>query len=242
MANYINNNLDNNLKVYVEYTNEPWNYQFPQSQWLLEKAGGVFKQQPFEYATRAKSSLEKFISQFTDKERVVRVFNAQFWNTGYLTTAISSVPNLMESFDAIGLGYYIGHHIHGAFDDVADASEDEIIDYLIETAEKSLTRLNTYRDIADQYGVKMIAYEAGQHLVGGRDAELVSLYERVNKNPRMKDLYLTMATNWTSAGGELLVWFNSAWKVFGTLESQGQDLTQAPKYQAMKEIISQNGC
>lgn len=243
MAAYLRDNLDNDLKVYIEYTNEPWNYQFSQSQWLLQKAGADFQQQPAEYGSRAKEKLAIFANYFGDSDRLVRVFNAQFWNTIYIKNAIARVPNLMEGFDAIGLGYYIGNNLSRSTTDISGMSDDDIIDFMLnEIAGEATEKLQQYNELASEHGVDIIAYEAGQHLVGARDEYKVQRFAAVNNNERMKDVYLKMAEAWGNADNGLIVWFNSAWDVFGTLESQGQDTSTSPKYQALEEILSRSGC
>jgi hypothetical protein len=61
----------------------------------------------------------------------------------------------------------------------------------------------------------------------------------------MKNLYISYLNNWKAAGGKIFLNFTSVNPVskygsFGMLEYQDQDLTTAPKYQALMEFIASN--
>jgi len=99
---------------------------------------------------------------------------------------------------------------------------------------------------AKALGLNVIAYEAGQHLVGYGGAEnndaLTAKLQAGNRDPRMKQLYLTYLAEWKAAGGELCVIFSSVgkpskWGSWGMLESESQPAEAAPKYQAIQQFI-----
>ena len=84
----------------------------------------------------------------------------------------------------------------------------------------------------------LVAYEAGQHLVGHGGAEndepLDELFHAANRHPRMKTLYLDYLAGWKQNGGTLIAIFSSLgtyskWGSWGLMEYHGQPADEAPK-------------
>jgi hypothetical protein len=99
---------------------------------------------------------------------------------------------------------------------------------------------------ASTRGVPVIAYEAGNHLVGvggmENDAAINALFDAANRDPRMKQVYETYLEGWKSRGGELLVHFVNCsavdkWGRWGALEYLDQPRSVAPKYDAIFDFI-----
>jgi hypothetical protein len=97
------------------------------------------------------------------------------------------------------------------------------------------------KDVAQQNGVLLIAYEGGQHLVGVGEAnskdELTELFSRANREPEMGALYSRYLTGWESEGGGLFMHFTdigsySRFGSWGALESVGQ--LSSPKYDSLR--------
>jgi hypothetical protein len=96
----------------------------------------------------------------------------------------------------------------------------------------------------------LVAYEGGQHLAGYGGAEqheaLTQLFIAANRHPRMQDIYLTYLRTWQSLGGGLFMAFTdiaqpSQYGSWGALESVTQDPTTAPKYQALRQFLTELG-
>lgn len=100
--------------------------------------------------------------------------------------------------------------------------------------------------VAKEFGVKLLAYEAGQHLKRDdrphtlRDPAILSMFMNANQDPRMGDLYRQYLNRWRSSGGDLLMHFygiaqsepNTA---FGMLETSNSGNT--PKYNALLQYL-----
>ncbi len=100
--------------------------------------------------------------------------------------------------------------------------------------------------LAKERGLKLIAYEGGQHLVGSGGEEdnmaLQRLFIAANRDPRMKELYALDLESWQKAGGGLHCIFNSAgrdskWGSWGLLEFGDQDEKSAPKLQGARGFL-----
>ena len=111
------------------------------------------------------------------------------------------------------------------------------------------TQMKNYRILADRYGVPLIAYEGGAHLVGAGDAQnnnqLTALFLAFNRDPRIKQLYLDYLALWKAAGGQLFVHYTDVNRYtkfgsFGSLERVDQLRADAPKFDALQTFIEQN--
>ena len=259
MAQLVKANLKPNLKVYIEYTNEAWNSQFRQFQYLNQLAK---KNNTTFYAEYGKRSLELFKiweEVFGGTDRLVRVISTQFVNP-WITEQILATPGLTSHVDALAVGYYFGHELGtpSLVRQTMQMTDNEIFLYLATVSiPKTNQFLSQQKSIATRFKLNLIAYEAGQHLVAsGQDPnfgvlvdnnDLTEKLTRLNKSQKMKDLYLMFYQNWLKAGGGLLVWFETTdkpdkWGSWGLLENIGQSVDKAPKYQAFHEMISIAPC
>jgi Cadherin-like domain/Concanavalin A-like lectin/glucanases superfamily len=120
-AEYVKQNLNPNVKIYVEYSNEVWNPDFDQYDWALEKgkqelpADNDFNLRLDYYSKRSTEVMQIWDNVFgSDKERVIGVVGAQaaFRLTGerVLQYAWSDNPLSNEEYgiDAIAIAPYFG--------------------------------------------------------------------------------------------------------------------------------------
>lgn len=94
--------------------------------------------------------------------------------------------------------------------------------------------------IAERFGIALLAYEGGQHLVGvGRaasNAVHTALFTAANRDPRIGLLYTTYLQGWESRGGGLFMHYSDTgsylrYGSWGALELVGQ--RSSPKYDAL---------
>lgn len=106
-----------------------------------------------------------------------------------------------------------------------------------------------FKQVADQHGLEMVAYEGGQHITGNGhaiqdDQDFIDFHIALNRDTRMKQRYLENFTSWQDEGGALFVHFvdigaPSKWGSWGALESIAQGTS--PKWEATVEF-NQNTC
>lgn len=100
--------------------------------------------------------------------------------------------------------------------------------------------------LAKEYGLPLIAYEGGQHLLRVdpphtlKDKRLLDMFMRANRDPRMKQAYLRYLNAWRQQGGGLMVHFYGIGETdprnfFSMLEHVGQNTS--PKYQALLQFL-----
>jgi hypothetical protein len=103
--------------------------------------------------------------------------------------------------------------------------------------------------VAERFGVALVAYEAGQHFVAHpgliNDPRLNESFDSLNRHPEMRALYLEYLRAWRQAGGTWLVHFVncsrwSKWGRWGALEWIEQSRRDSPKYDALQTFIEQN--
>lgn len=99
--------------------------------------------------------------------------------------------------------------------------------------------------VAQKYGLQLVAYEGGQHIVGisgiENDTQLTNFFIALNRRPEMQALYQQLLDGWYQAGGTLFNHFvdvssSDKWGSWGALESLNQ--TTSPKYAALMDFIS----
>jgi hypothetical protein len=273
MAKVVRDKLEPGRVVYIEYSNEVWNGIFSQYGYAAEQGCkiGLNKLPPYAgpcdndgaklwagtkwTAKRAAKVFDTFERVFGGTDRIVRVLAGQagwFHRNENLLKAFADPtinPKRIKA-DAFAIAPYFG----GVANDLAEKqapgelSVDTILNQMdasIPKQVRDITREN--KALADKFGLRLVAYEGGQHLVAtGALMNNEALTEKLiaaNRHPRMGQLYEKMFDAWfTESGGELLVLFNSAeqptkYGSWGLLESQEQLPERAPKYRAFRDRL-----
>ncbi|MEV6597787.1 IPT/TIG domain-containing protein [Actinoplanes sp. NPDC051346] len=127
------------------------------------------------------------------------------------------------------------------------------VDRLLDACQRSIdgpirAQIKTYKNLADQYGLSLVAYEGGQHLnaLDRDDATLIALFTQANRHQRMRDLYAQYLQLWRDLGGGMFALFLSAetpsrYGASGLREHQDQPLSQAPKARAADQFMQTVG-
>jgi len=245
--------VDPDLPIWIEYSNEVWNASFQQHIYAL-KQGEKLGHRDFEAVLRfyAHRTLQvfKIFEEVLGKERVKTVVGTHVVNT-WVTEQILDYPGLAERADAIAVAPYFGWNVMPedlpklhkmTLDQLIALTENEYIP----TTKKWITEQS---EVAKKYDLELVAYEAGQHFVGiggaENDEHLNTLFDGINRHPRMKDLYLTYLENWKAAGG---TWLNhfvncdkwSKWGRWGALEEIRQPREESPKFDALMTFMDKH--
>jgi len=248
--------LDASLGVYAEYSNEVWNSMF--SQYTYSVAQGTLQVPPIDntqyYALRSNGVGKIFKSVLTGP-RVVAVLGGQAVN---VWTATWGMDYLRSRFGAgaAGIDAFAMAPYFGVMPDPVEAAKytsmslNAFFDYVrTQALPGTVNDTATYRAAADRYGVRLISYEGGQHMVGVLGAQnidaLSSLFDAFNRDLRIKNMYTDYLAGWKQAGGELFVHFNDSstftkWGRWGALEYVSQPRLAAPKFDAIQSFIEQN--
>lgn len=252
-ARLVKAKLSPSLRVHLEYSNECWNGQFEQARYCADQGVKLglskdrYEAQLRYYSQRSVEIFQIWEGVFGDTKRLVRVLAAQSANPWTGTTVLDWKAAHKQA-DAVAIAPYFGNRFGDpkTADQVAAMTVEQLMDKLPEEVARGRKLMGAYAAMARKRGVRLFAYEGGQHLVGHGGAEnnarLTALFHAANRHPRMKDLYLADLTNWRQAGGDLFCVFSSMgryskWGSWGVLEHAGQDLASAPKLQALRQYL-----
>ncbi len=260
LALLIKNNLNPSLKIYVEYSNEIWNWMFGQTQWLnkfgCEKRGMLWPEGIVSYV---QNCMDKFSEVFSDDmSRIVRVVGVQ---AAWLDVSQRIVFNMRSgSFDAFAPAAYFGlsESADSVLDSLgADATVQDIVTFVradrVTREEKWLS--DQKNGIADSLNIPMIYYEGGQHITPtpfGEEPTYAQALLDIQRDTAMYNLYtewfrfletLTTPVEETLFGNFSFIGSRSArYGSWGILETVTQDtnIIPAPKYSAIINYINSN--
>lgn len=248
-AEYVRDHLDPDRRAYVELSNEVWNTKFEQTRDAIAAgmAEGLDPDQRFAseryYANRVRALMAIWSQVFAGQEkRLVRVISAQAVSAK-ASERMLSWKDTARSVDALAIAPYFSI----AKPD-PNISQDQLaakvfgaeglgrVDAAIETAAKQ-------KAVASKYGLRLIAYEGGQHFTG-RNA-LAEKYQTINTDQRMEILYRRYLEGWRTRIGDALVLYNDigppgrsgSW---GHKFYTGQPLSQAPKMRAVMAELAKD--
>ncbi len=263
-AQLVKDRLDPRLHVYIEYSNEVWNSQFEQTRYSWEKAkqlGLGPKERPWEgggmyYARRSVEIFSLWEQVFGGTDRLVRVLAWQAGNTWWMDRIVLPFENAYEHADALAIAPYIALNVPArgkklTADQVAGWSLDRLLDHVEQQClPTAVKRIADSKTMADKYGLLLIAYEGGQHLVGVGGGEnnqrMTELFHAANAHPRMGDIYRKYFQAWSEAGGDLFCYFSSVsrwskWGSWGIVQYYDDDVTKSPKFMATIRWAQQCG-
>lgn len=212
-AEYLRDNLDEDLKIYVEYSNEAWNWIFSQTSYMwdlgeaMEEVEVCHKNMGY-YSIRSREIFAIFEEVFGNRDRFVRVAGAQVaWS--HMVEDIFDQNEGYKYFDAIAVAPYFGV----SDDQFKEGTVKETVDGILEACRESISiheeKIRNHKELADKYGMDLIAYEGGQHLnfVFSSEStdERKDLFAQAKEHPGMKDIYLDYLNTWKSEGGDLFM-------------------------------------
>lgn len=258
-AQTVKQKLKPNLRIYIEYTNEAWNSVFvPQAEHMkqtgyklkLDKnrniAGSKY------YSLKSIQVFKIWEKVFGGTQRLVRVMGGMTTNTK-LTETLLGFQNAYKHVDAIAIAPYF----HFPQDKMTSIRSVGDVFKALKTKDNRYSIKNTLEfvqkqaQVAKGFGVDLIAYEGGQHLVHHKTHSMTQgatphLY-KANKDPRMAQLYYQLLAGWKKMGGKLFIPFSaprpSSWHgSWGIKEYITQILVEAPKYRALLGFSHGNPC
>jgi hypothetical protein len=215
-------------------------------------------------AKRSAEIFKIFTTVFgSNSSRLVRVLAGQSSNPAVNDVLLSSLEDSQVNplagqasakADAIAVAPYFGGSIGDQLEANGQAATIDVtgIMTLLGNTIQSLVANDTAsnKSIANKHGVKLFAYEGGQHLVGNgnaqNDATLTQKLIACNRDQRMYNMYDTMFDDWYANGGDLFMAFTyieefSKYGSWGMLEQQTQSTSSAPKFMAYRDRLSAFG-
>ncbi|MFO1540368.1 MAG: hypothetical protein ACKOTZ_07960 [Chloroflexota bacterium] len=245
--------LDPGLRIWLEWSNETWNPVFPQAAYAEERGRALrLSDDPYEAALRyhalRATEVIAIAADAVGRERIVGVLAAQSANP-WTGATVAGFRDAAEVADVLAVAPYIdGFGTPDRARRVRRLTPAQLLRLMTIAVEGDL-RATTAENaaVAREAGLRLVAYESGQHLVGvfgaENDARLTRLFVATNRDPGMERLYRRYLRMWTAAGGAELVHFTDVaaygkWGSWGVLERQLQPLARAPKMRALRARIA----
>lgn len=261
LAELLKANLDPQLKVYLELSNELWNDHpdFTQAAYA-KKEGlrlGLSKDENqarlYWQARRSREVFQIFERVYGEARgsRLVRVVASQV-GAAWAHEQLLGFEDLRAHTDALAVAPYFG--FESASFEARDLVLGNDLPWLLNHLEEkslpeTLAAVRASMTVAKDHGLPLIAYEGGQHLVshpGHHEVlALQARYDEANRDPRMKALYLRLLQGWKEAGGHEFVHFTFArgfdkYNRFGMLEHLDTRRAEAPKFDGLTTFAEQN--
>jgi hypothetical protein len=246
----VRESLNPDLKVYIEHSNEVWNFGYPQARYAqargLELRLSVNPgEAQMRYHSRRSRQIFAIFEEVFPPERLVRVMGS-FVALPWVSDILLGYENAAAHTDVLAIAPYFGVSMQ-AQEQLRTGNLDQIFQYLdTQSLPEILDMTRRQRIVADRYGVQLLGYEGGQSLNAlgslANDPTLNALYDAANRDPRMGALYTRFLQGWTDNGGGLLFHHTNCFSInrygrFGSLEYLTQPRSQAPKYDALQRWI-----
>ena len=245
--------LDPHLELYVEYSNETWNFMFTQTDYVQDRGAALGLDasrwtagQKF-VARRSAEIFRIFAEEYgaAQRHRFVAVLATQAANAGLSAERLDafqdpSVNPTGEHPDALAIAPYFGVN----YEPGTPVPTAEQVATTLSTASiaEAFDSTRAQAAVADAHGLRLVCYEGGQHFVGILGAESNSALNTAlhagNRDPRMEDRYREYLAGLEQLGVDLFVNFThvgewSQYGSWGVLEYQQQPPSAAPKWRAL---------
>ncbi|RYG20710.1 hypothetical protein EON82_19925, partial [bacterium] len=215
MARFFKTHLNPGRKVYLEFSNEIWNWQFAQAQWMLRDKAASDGAAAWGYQTWEKEDPKKptghperigwlfrrcfgiWEKEFTgaDRKRLVRVITTQH---SWLDVAERTTGVVMKhgGADAISPGGYFGPDgvAYKAWDAAGPSlTADRVMDDMFRVLEANTKPwTEDIGRLAKQHKLRFLVYEGGQHIQpeGQQEKSYNPALGAAQFSPRMEQAYL----------------------------------------------------
>ena len=241
LANLIRNGnaytrgLDPNLNVYVEYSNEVWNFGFPQYVYNLVEANSEGITVDQRYMERTFQIARIFESVFNEANGTKRIRPVALWQYTQELTFFNTLAWAEQRFgvQAATLLYGIGQ---GGYYDASDTSTVDATFATMWTGSDSLRRdLLGWQTVAVFYGLHNVSYESGPgSLAAGTGAYAIRDQRMI---PSIEHNYLD---DWFAVGGDITNYYGlrGAVSEFGDwMLVEDYEHLGTPTYEAAKAVL-----
>jgi hypothetical protein len=240
MAQLFHDGIPANRRVYVELSNEVWNYMFAISR--QSESEGLARKLSDDrvvanlrrYAERTGEVMRIWSRVFADRPgQLVRVAATQHDNP-WTAEVVMTAPGLADNIDALATAPYFGTGFFSG-SEAGMTNTGQMLSILAGYSRQVLANAGEANAAwARKYGKRYIAYEAGQHLI--EDGSLGRI-TAMNRSNAMYDIYVNYITDWKTRFNDTMVLYSathpiSGYGAWGLREYAGQPLSETPKLRA----------
>ncbi|MFM2387520.1 MAG: hypothetical protein RL660_2277 [Bacteroidota bacterium] len=250
MAQFFKDNLDPGINVYLEYSNEVWNFLFSQTAWVYNN-GPKNMSLARVYTDKALHTFALWHQVWgTDKDRVKRVLGTQILND-FVSEEILAHAN-PNDYDYLSPSYYFGldHSANGNPNLQALGAAATPVDINTNARNYFLSNYASWKrtyQTAKMLNVKIVNYEGGQHytdftvppyIQAMYDAQIIpsmyNLYQEVLDSLRILDSKL--ATSFVLCGPRESIY--GSWGHLEDIDAQAP-YTNVPKFEVLINNINE---
>ncbi len=228
LAKYLKANLKPNITIYIEHSNEVWNFGFPQ--YIYNKLAAIddVKNNPNSLLNNDKINEEERYAHRRHAQRlytIAQIFKQEFGTDSllkrvrpvYASWLISPDSHYRDVLKWMNATYgapknYFWSIAGAAYYNAEKASNTATPQQIVEVMKQNSIENRKFhtqlKAIADSYGLVYTQYEVGPDNGGGK-VENVANRIRANRLPEMRDLVLFDCQNWFASGGGLYMYFAS---------------------------------
>jgi PKD repeat protein len=249
MAAMFRNGLNPGIQVYLEYSNEVWNWIFAQAHWVNNN-GPQNISYPRRYVERSLHAFDIWMQVWGDQNpRLRRVLGTQ---NGYdwITEEIMAHADPAR-YDYISPSWYVGlDHSNTGAPNLQALGAAATAEDVLENAHNTFLSFYPHWEMvyrnARLYGKKVVNYEGGQHFTNFTVPPYIQAMYDAQVHPGMYDLYNRMLDSLRRLGSELPLAFvltgpwQSQYGSWGHLFSEDDPApwTDRPKYQVLLDQIA----
>ncbi|MCC7245601.1 MAG: PKD domain-containing protein [Saprospiraceae bacterium] len=250
MATLFRDQLDPGIRVYIEYSNEVWNWIFAQTSWV-DANGPQNISYPRRYVERAQHAFDIWMNvwggQNTRLKRVLGTQNGYDWVTEEIMAHADQ-----DKYDYISPSWYVGlDHSSSGVPNLqalgASATPEDVLANANNVFTSFYPHWKMVYNTAKLYGKKVVNYEGGQHFTNFTVPPYIQSMYDAQVLPGMYDLYDRMLDSLRRLGSELPLAFvlTGPWEsIYGSWghifdEDDPAPWNDRPKYQVLLDQIGQ---
>ncbi|KQU49610.1 hypothetical protein ASG67_10780 [Sphingomonas sp. Leaf339] len=246
MAQLVHDSIPAGKPVYVEISNEVWNYSFGQAG-QAEREGQErklsdtrFQANVYRYAQKITEVMPIWAEVFEDRPKdLVRVAATQAdnawvganifeWNKGAAAGQIDAIA--IAPYFKVDTDHLTGDH---------DAN---MVALAAEAKRQIAVKSAEYKALADKWDKRLIAYEGGQHQIDPDNQKRLAV---MNRDPRMEAIYRQYLTDWNVLTGDVFTLYSatgpiSRYGAWGLREYAGQPLSATPKLRGVLDYAEKH--
>ncbi len=253
MATYLRDNLEPELRLTVEWSNEVWNFApgFPANPWiemqLDPKLGGADRWSFV--ASRIRNTFTIFETVFVGQtDRLNRVV-ASFAAVPFITNEI--LLNMDGQFDSISIAsYYAPDEVERGLITEASTVAD-VLSFARDNIATTMGYVQAHNEIAEQYGnrfgreIPVVMYEGGPHFNAGFGHPNPAVFTEAAHNEGIYELQRLLLNGLNDLGVDEHVSYQHTERLhdlpygnFGSLTYIDQPIEQAHRYRSLLDVAN----
>ncbi|MGE5557231.1 MAG: hypothetical protein ACM3WV_01325, partial [Bacillota bacterium] len=251
LATMLKNNLNSNVNIYVEYSNEVWNWGFQQSVWNNQKAQSLGLDYINAYARRTAQISNLFRDVFGASAINSRIRVVNCWQVGWNPPDgqyNQQMQYINNNFGApSGIVYSLGIAPYFNEGSIGSETVTQILDQMQASSDASASARQLIINVANNWSLAggCSCYEGGPDNGGGSTTNVANRIS-ANRTTRMRDIIVRdMSVNFFDLGGRLFMYFtmSSGYNRYGCwgLTDDASQPDRNYKFSAIRTLLGDSG-